>query len=165
MKTCSKCSIAKPLVEFPVRTDRTGGYKSWCRQCMRDSAKEWRKSNPEIARRATKRWRLSNPATVTEIQRRRIYKRRGLTLESAMAMLAAQDFKCANPGCGIPLTWGRTGNSAALDHCHASNQARAFLCQGCNVALGRLGDNCQRIRGLAIYLEGHRAEILRIKTA
>jgi len=35
------------------------------------------------------------------------------------------------------------------DHCHTTGLARVLLCQGCNQALGLLGEDSRRILGLA----------------
>jgi hypothetical protein len=40
------------------------------------------------------------------------------------------------------------------DHDHATGKFRAGLCQACNVGMGNLGDNPQRLREAAAYLEG-----------
>jgi hypothetical protein len=40
-----------------------------------------------------------------------------------------------------------------LDHCHQSGQVRGVLCRNCNVALGLMADNPERLRRAAEYLE------------
>ena len=40
-----------------------------------------------------------------------------------------------------------------VDHCHATGEVRGFLCHGCNVALGMVGDDAERLRKLADYLD------------
>lgn len=44
-----------------------------------------------------------------------------------------------------------------LDHCHATGELRALLCRQCNIALGVLGENPEKIRRLADYAELCRA--------
>lgn len=43
-----------------------------------------------------------------------------------------------------------------IDHCHATGAVRGLLCHGCNVALGFFGDNPDRIRNAASYVDGAR---------
>ena len=39
-KTCTKCTIEKPVTEFGVASaTKKDGYNSWCKQCCRDSSK------------------------------------------------------------------------------------------------------------------------------
>ena len=44
-----------------------------------------------------------------------------------------------------------------LDHDHTSGKVRGCLCQGCNLALGLMGDDPERLRKLADYMEEHHA--------
>lgn len=39
-----------------------------------------------------------------------------------------------------------------IDHDHGTGEARGLLCQWCNVALGNMGDDPERVRNLARYL-------------
>lgn len=48
------------------------------------------------------------------------------------------------------------GHSICLDHCHKTGKFRGFLCNGCNLALGSVGDDPERLRKLAAYLEANR---------
>jgi len=58
-----------------------------------------------------------------------------------------QDYTCANPGCDKP--------AEHLDHNHETGEVRAFLCSGCNKALGYLGEDFQRMAGLIQYLQDY----------
>src|SRR6266853_1408410 len=40
-----------------------------------------------------------------------------------------------------------------IDHCHATGVFRGWLCHGCNVSIGRLGDNVEGVRRAIRYLE------------
>lgn len=39
MKVCGKCQVEKPFVDFYKKSG--GGYRSWCRQCTRESVKAY----------------------------------------------------------------------------------------------------------------------------
>lgn len=41
----------------------------------------------------------------------------------------------------------------AVDHCHKTGKIRGLLCRECNLALGHLEDNAERIRALLKYVE------------
>ncbi len=58
--------------------------------------------------------------------------------------------------CGIPFEKSKsihTANHAILDHCHDTDEFRGWLCQNCNVGIGKLGDNIEGLRRAIKYLE------------
>jgi len=65
-------------------------------------------------------------------------------------MLTEQDDGCAVCG-GV----NADGRVLAVDHDHESGHVRALLCHNCNVALGLLAEDPQRLRDLADYIEEH----------
>jgi hypothetical protein len=72
-------------------------------------------------------------------------------------MYEAQHGVCA--ACGNPETRTdhRNGECTdlAVDHDHATGQVRALLCGPCNMALGLLQDDPERIEQLLIYLRNY----------
>jgi hypothetical protein len=46
-----------------------------------------------------------------------------------------------------------TGRALHFDHCHTRGHFRGWLCRECNLALGNVRDNIQRLRQLIAYLE------------
>jgi len=48
-------------------------------------------------------------------------------------------------------------DSGAIDHCHATDVVRGFLCIRCNAALGSFDDDPSMLRKAASYLEERRA--------
>jgi hypothetical protein len=85
---------------------------------------------------------------------RRLQKERNLrgyyslSLADYEAMLSRQGGKCA--ACQTD-GWGKSG--PVVDHDHKTGIVRGLLCNTCNVAAGMLGDNPDRARKLALYLE------------
>ncbi len=43
----------------------------------------------------------------------------------------------------------------AVDHNHLTGAVRGLLCQGCNIALGYMDDDVERLRNAINYLERH----------
>lgn len=67
--------------------------------------------------------------------------------------------RCANLGCEVVMSDAqgnvKDGTTMHIDHDHATNTVRGLLCSNCNLALGLLQDDSDRIRGLADYVEDH----------
>lgn len=64
MKTCSKCSVIKPLSEFRKNKQSKDGYTIYCKQCCREKDKAYRDSGKK--REANQR----NATAYKEVNRR-----------------------------------------------------------------------------------------------
>jgi Recombination endonuclease VII len=69
-------------------------------------------------------------------------------------LLMRQDFKCAL--CNEESK--ATGKNARLhvDHDHRTGKVRGLLCYGCNIAIGFLEENPDKVQKVLDYLEFHR---------
>jgi hypothetical protein len=94
--------------------------------------------------------------SIDDTRRRQVRKgvprRKCWSAERYHKCLADQKGLCAVVGCGRPV--------AHADHCHKTGNARALLCCGCNVAIGLLKDNPERIEGVRLYVETWNAKNL-----
>ena len=88
----------------------------------------------------------------TRSKENHLRKKYGLTLLEKQWMLEDQNNRCANTGCGKELLSDRDKH---VDHSHTTGKVRSVLCNNCNVALGLLKDDTDRIEGLLRYLEKH----------
>jgi len=88
------------------------------------------------------RWREKSPGYM----RRYLYN--GFTHEQYVALLEAQDGRCAI--CRTDTPGGKGGFH--LDHDHATGAVRGLLCTNCNMGLGRFADDPARLRAAAEYL-------------
>lgn len=82
----------------------------------------------------------------------------GLTAESYTMLLFNAKHSCQ--ACGtreLDLPKRSKGQRASLcvDHDHKTGKVRGLLCNGCNVALGHLKDDPERVRRLLVYIQGH----------
>jgi hypothetical protein len=116
-------------------------------------SKKWLAANRDNYRASQRVWAREayrrNPAKFKERQRRDLY---GITQEQWDALFAAQGYACAicrTTDPGHKLGW-------QTDHCHGSGRVRGILCFGCNNGLGRFGDDPERMRAAAVYIETHR---------
>src|SRR4051812_9183157 len=79
----------------------------------------------------------------------RLKKAYGLTPEQYAQLLAKQAGQCA--------ICGKSPEQALeLDHDHASQRLRQFLCGPCNRLLGLANDDPELLRRAAAYIERHR---------
>lgn len=133
-KSCTKCGEEKTLDQFGAHKDRLDGLQSNCRKCdaARARARHARvKTCPD--------WRSKEAS-------RLLLLKYGISPSDRDRMLAEQDHRCAS--CRDPLV---TGQGTHIDHCHDTGKVRSILCNHCNVALGHLRDDPERIMRLHAY--------------
>lgn len=133
-KICSLCKKTLPIQDF-YTTPYYSGYTSWCKECTKGKV-------------------LSRP-NLKEYGRKQTLKRYGITLEMYDALMQKQNGVCAS--CGEREVHSKKSGIVPLsvDHCHITGKVRGLLCNGCNVALGHLKDDPERIKALLKYLESH----------
>lgn len=81
-------------------------------------------------------------------RQQRLSKLFNISLEEYDAILKFQGGLCAI--CKFPPKTG--GNRLSVDHNHKTGLVRGLLCWNCNRALGRLGDDTDRILAMAEYM-------------
>lgn len=168
-KVCTKCTVAQPLDEFYVNNTRSGQRMAACKSCQRAAASEWKRKNPDRARKqlyewrdknmdkmtaATERWRERNPEKQAANARRYGLRRFGLTPEQYDDMLAAQQFSCAI--CRKHQTLFK--RRLAVDHHHETGKVRALLCDNCNKGIGCLQEDPEIFAAAVAYLKEHAHE-------
>ncbi len=94
------------------------------------------------------RWRAKAPGYMREY----LY---GITREQYAELLESQGRRCAICRSDTP---GGKGDWH-LDHDHATGRRRGLLCHACNIALGYLEDDPERLRAAIEYLAAHRDKV------
>lgn len=141
-KHCPTCGIYQPFSAFNKNANATnrGGVKGYCRVC-------------DGVYNRSRYKRLGK----TDTTRSREYKSKyGITLEEYNMMCQEQNGLCAL--CGKPETKkDRAGKIKILsvDHDHSTGVVRSLLCSTCNLLLGQIETNRDRIRELFTYLDAH----------
>jgi len=141
-KICGKCGELKPSEDFYPRKDAPCGLQSMCKKCSIFRSTKWRRENPvapDIARENNLKFRYD------------------LTVADYDERLMLQGGVCA--GCGTVDPRG--SDSFCVDHDHSccpgikscGGCIRGLLCHGCNAGIGNLGDDPERLRKLADYIE------------
>lgn len=80
--------------------------------------------------------------------------RYGISEAQFVAMLAAQDGRCAI--CD-EATESAAGRALSVDHDHATKAVRGLLCHPCNILLGMVDDDPQMLLRAILYLAKHGA--------
>lgn len=142
-KTCTKCAKEKPINQFSLARQGKRGpvYRSNCKVCQATDARKWFHNNKERNRDNKFRHKLQETY--------------GMTVEDYYVLHDQQNGVCAICGNEEASKHGKTGTTfrLAVDHCHTTGKVRGLLCQNCNRAIGLLGDNANRLRTAASYLE------------
>lgn len=132
-KVCNRCGDAKLLDDFHAHPLGRQGRQAGCKKCLARIQKErYDAMTPE-----QRAWRM---------QRVKLYKY-GLTVAQYEAMREAQGNRCAV--CGQPEP---RPQELSVDHDHVTGAVRALLCNDCNVGLGLLGEDPERLEAAATYL-------------
>jgi len=140
-KRCTKCERIKCLEEFNKHNLGRKGRMSWCKVCWSAYAKQY--NSTEEAKEKRKAYKNTEPGRQADRRSRvvRAYGQEALLLDAKRSLPGA-----ACKACG-------SNKLLRIDHCHASNKVRDILCHNCNVVLGLVRDDSDRLRALAAYLE------------
>lgn len=131
-RTCDNCGASVAHMRSDAR---------WCsKPCANAGVKR------ERIARGVPEWRAD--ASSTFRYRLRKY---GLVPEDFDRMVEEQDGKCAICMREFDLS-GPTRKDVVVDHDHTTGEVRGLLCQHCNVGIGMLGDDADRIMSAAAYL-------------
>ena len=123
---CPDCGSIRPLADFPLSRNDTGGHGRYCKPCHNARGKA------NIAKRGGSR----------EYHLRRRY---GIGQAEFDELLAQQEGVCAI--CGAP-------DPQHVDHDHRSGWVRGILCFNCNGGLGQFRDNPVFLADAITYLKG-----------
>lgn len=161
VKTCNYCHADKPTSDFNKKGLKCkactaaynqayhAGRKPERRAYDAANKERFKERNRKAGRLGSARWRKANPDRNTNNYLRQLY---GITLDDYNAIFDAQDGACKI--CSRP--WNPESNKRlAVDHCHATKKIRGLLCDPCNVALGNMQDNPERLEAAAAYLREH----------
>lgn len=139
--------------------------QSRCKECKKEVHRQWSEKNKEHLGAYKKRW-FDDHKEATKQSKKKYYKthrdhllagarllRYGLTQEGFTALLERQGHRCAI--CGTDKPHGKGGWH--VDHDHDTKKVRGLLCNGCNLGIGHLGDDPERMESAAAYIRKHQA--------
>lgn len=158
IKECKSCEATKVLEDFPPDRRYKDGRGTKCRVCALAVRRAFYAKYPgkEAERKlrnaeSRDRWYWRNRDREILRMRWNATKRKyGLDEAGYYGLLTSQDDACAICGSSDP---GRTNGYFFIDHDHATRAIRGLLCHRCNVGLGMLADDPERLRAAASYIE------------
>jgi len=155
-KTCTKCGVKRPLLEFYAHRGTRDGRATYCSPCQRAAAADRRAADSSLTKLANDlRARRPGAKAEASARNRRWWLRQyGLTGEQYDQLLNEQGGLCAI--CRRPERNmdARTGDPRRLsvDHCHKTGAVRGLLCGPCNRGLGSFDDDPDNFDRAAAYL-------------
>lgn len=147
IRRCNSCGLDLPVSDFYDR--RNGGPGRWCKPCARARSKAWREANVEKYKATQRR----HVPIKRQVRREREYLTKyGITISRYNEMVMMQCGLCAV--CGGPPTGPRDlDERLAVHHCHDTGTVIALVCSPCNLGMGQLGDDPERMRFAASLME------------
>ncbi len=129
-----------------------GGATKWCPACKQDVSVDKFYTRHRDGTALASRCHDCKPASWTPEQQRRANLRKcyGISPEEYDALLASQGGGCAICGSTEPAKGKRY---MPVDHCHGTGAVRGILCGNCNMAIGLLADDPERLILAAAYLQ------------
>jgi hypothetical protein len=79
----------------------------------------------------------------------------GISIEDHTRMLQEQNYCCAACGVKFSPEGAKKQTAACVDHDHMTKEVRELLCASCNIILGQVSDNVDRLTVLIAYLKRH----------
>ncbi|WP_199546591.1 endonuclease VII domain-containing protein [Streptomyces sp. N35] len=153
-KVCPGCGQNLPLTDYYKAKSNRLGVQTNCKSCTSANRTERYREDPQRYIQYTKKWAEANRDRVRRNARSsRLLKKYGITGDEYEALLEAQDGRCAICGTTEPgLTTGGHLTIFRVDHCHATGAVRGLLCNNCNIGIGQLGDDPERVEAALHYL-------------
>jgi len=125
-------------------------YRELNREKLDKNKKEWALNNKERSRKTKRAWYLKARKKWSK------KKKKELVLRANYARLRRKEILACRPRpelCEVCLKTSTNGKGLHFDHCHKMGKFRGWLCDSCNLSLGRLKDNSDTLRKLAVYID------------
>lgn len=134
VKECTSCKKELPVTNFYKSNSKKSGYKSHCKECVKERSKANYHSPEQNKRRIENHWRTHGL---------------DMTVEKYDALFEQQNGKCGI--CGTNKN--RNNSRFCVDHCHTTGKIRGLLCHDCNTSIGKLGDSKEGLMKAIEYLD------------
>ena len=168
-KHCKVCGELKSLDAFYRTPGTKDGHRGDCIDCNLAEKARRNAANPEPARDRVRRWR-ADPGNAERLKghrdryradgRKKVSDRASYLKRKYDITLEDYDSKMVEQGgvCGICGREPRPDISLHVDHNHETGELRGLLCFPCNVTIGLLREDHDRLTAVARYLHQHDPE-------
>jgi len=139
---------------FDWKTDYSRQYYAENKEAIKKQKLEYRAKNLEKINKQNREYqrvrRLECKEVIKKQSQKSYYKNKyGITPVEKDAMLAQQNYSCA-----VCRTVSSGGNHGwHTDHDHVTGMIRGILCRSCNLVLGHVKDDADRLQKLIDYLQ------------
>ncbi len=154
------------LIYFSAHAHGKYGLQARCRDCARQSQKDFYREHPERKAAKDKKWALKNPSKIKinharhrktpkwkkTLQKNWLRSKYGLTEEQYQDLWDKQEGLCAV--CGREEE--ETNQRLHVDHNHTDNVVRGLLCGKCNRGIGMFDEEEPLLQKAIDYLRSHK---------
>lgn len=147
-KVCNGCGKILPISEYGLRKQKNGKKisRSRCKECRANYSRDRLKAHPEKVKESSRRWAKKNPDRVRMWAIRSRWKKLGYDPDYIEKLILEYDGVCQI--CG-------EDKKLALDHDHNTGNIRGFLCNNCNMGIGKFRDNTDLLKKAIDYLKSN----------
>lgn len=150
-KRCGRCGVVKAVSLFyrkNTKTARGWAWDSHCIECRRGYCRKYGADNREKRNARMRDWRKSNPDAARKNDRSgKLRYKYGLSVDDVERMRSEQGGRCA--------ICKKKTIRLFVDHCHTRGHVRALLCQTCNTFLGWYEKKADKIIEFQAYISAH----------
>lgn len=142
-KICSTCKVDKTIDQYDLSGLKSDHRRNRCKLCQHAYYESYKVKNKDKLR---DKWRKASRKCYNYDKKkaRELKRRYNITIDEYNKLYDAQHGKCCI--CGIDQT-------LVVDHCHRTGKIRGLLCNGCNMAIGKLGDSVETLEKAIAYLK------------
>lgn len=132
MKICSKCKLEKADTEFH-KWYKNPPYQLYpsCKKCRKEQN--------------------NNPEAKLKLYLQQIRYKFNITSDRYLQMLKNQNWKCKI--CFKNFNLDNGDRRPHIDHCHESGKIRGLLCHHCNIGIGMLSHDVNKLKNAIFYLD------------
>lgn len=155
-RICTVCQTYKAADQYTIKRRLCGSLEHTCKSCIRKrrwpDGKSCQRCGGEVPPRCGKYCSISCREAALAERDRETYLQRtyGVSKQWYDDTFAKQQGRCA-------ICRSEVSGLLHVDHCHKTGAIRGLLCFRCNVALGYLGDDIDRVLSAGVYLEASQA--------
>lgn len=153
VKQCTMCMVTKPLSAFGIRTRKIPKPRSHCKECEAKAQRDRSRKPGERQRqdKIKRAWEQNNPEKHRRGIVRRSLRAKGCPEHKLETWVNRYLSATHCDICGQKPDHGRW-KALHVDHCHQTGTIRGFLCNDCNLGLGKFRDSPVRLRNALNYL-------------